>query len=361
MLLRAWNALLRHRYHTPTGADELHRVRCADGVVVVVKRFRAVGRAQGKLPVLCIPGLGTDSSNFDAPAPYGLARVLADAGHDVFVVDLRGTGLSTLPFSRWVPVTFDDFVGLDLPAVNEHICATTGAARVLLLGHSMGGLAAYALLGSGAGARVAGVVTLCSPLGFPRGLDVAPFFRPLLPLSALTPGLFGGVLGRVVSPLFLRVHPPWIHHWVVRENIDAKVGRRIMYAALQDVPRGLMHQFQDWLEHDVVRSKDKTIDYRARLHGCRTPVLVVEAPQDGLADRLAVRRALSLLPNSELFIAGTEGGCAVDYGHVDVVFGRSAPADLHPRLIAWLGKHTAQRNESAQRKQARVVSLRVAA
>ena len=342
MFLRAWNALVRHRYAAATGADELHRVRCADGVVVVVKHFKA-GRSGG-MPVICIPGLGTDSHNFDAPAPYGLARVLADAGHEVFVVDLRGTGLSRLAFSRWLSVTFDDFVGLDLPAVIEHVCATTKAPQVALLGHSMGGLAAYAVIGSsGSGSRVGAVVALCSPLGFPRGLDVAPFFRPLLPLSALAPGLFGGTLGRTVAPFFLRTNAPYLDHWMVLEHVDTKMARRLMYRAVQDVPRGLMHQFQDWLEHDVVRSKDKAIDYRARLHGCRTPVLVVEAPRDGLADSLAVRRALSLLPNSEHVIVATEHGCAADYGHVDVLFGRTAPADVHPRLIAWLARLGARR------------------
>jgi pimeloyl-ACP methyl ester carboxylesterase len=194
------------------------------------------------------------------------------------------------------------------------------------------------VLGSGVGARVGGVVALCSPLGFPRGLDVAPFFRPLLPLSALTPGLFGGSLGKLLSPFFLRVDTPYVDHWMVLEHIDAKLVRRLMYRAVQDVPRGLMHQFQDWLENDVIRSKDQAIDYRARLHGCRTPVLVVEAPADGLADVLAVRRALSLLPNADHWIAGKASGCVADYGHVDVVFGRTAPADVHPRLVEWLGK-----------------------
>ncbi len=346
MLLRAWNALLRHRYHTPSGADELHRVRCADGVVVVVKRFRPAARNGRGMPLICIPGLGADSSNFDAPAPHGLARAFADAGHDVFVVDLRGTGLSRLGFSRWMSVCFDDFVGLDLPAVIEHVCATTDRPQVTLVGHSMGGLAAYAVLGgAGVAGRVGGVISLCSPLGFPRGLDVGALVRPLLlPLSAVVPGLFGGTLARLATPLFLRAGGgAWVERSLIVENVDPKMARRLMYRAMQDVPRGLLHQFQDWLEHDVVRSKDRAIDYRARLNGCRTPVLVVEAPRDGLADPLAVRRALALLPKSEHFIAGIEGGCSVDYGHVDVVFGKNAPSDVYPRLIDWLQAQPAAR------------------
>jgi polyhydroxyalkanoate synthase len=336
----AWKALVRRRYDTPTGADEQHRVRCADGVVVSVKLFRGRPRDDGsaRLPIVCIPGLGTDSHNFDAPAPWGLARVFADHGHDVFAVDLRGTGQSTLSFSRWVGVCFDDFVGLDLPAVIDHALAVTGAPQVVLVGHSMGGIAAYATLGSGRGAQVASVITIGSPLGFPGGLGVAPFLRPLLPLSPFAPGLFGGALGRLVAPFALRVDTPYLSRWLVLDHVDDRVMRRVMYRAVQDVPRGLMHQFQDWLTSDVIRSKDGHVDYRARLNGVRTPALVVEAPADGLAHTDAVRRALALLPHAEHFVAGRAGGCSVDYGHIDVIFGRDAPREVFPRLLDFLDR-----------------------
>ncbi|MBM4282629.1 MAG: alpha/beta hydrolase [Deltaproteobacteria bacterium] len=347
-LLSAWSTLLERRYGLASGADELHRVRCADGVVVTAKRFRPRAVDAALLPVVCLPGLGTDSHNFDAPAPWGLARVLADAGHDTWPIDLRGTGQSTLSFSRWVGVTFDDFAGLDLPAVVDHVLATTGAPQVALVGHSMGGLVAYAALSSGMGSKIAAAVTLGSPLGFPRGLAVAPFLRPLLPLAPLAPGLFGGALGRAVAPFLLRGDTPYLKNWLILEHVDGRAMRRVMYRAVQDVPRGVMFQFKDWLEHDVFRSKDAAVDYRARLHGVATPVLVVEAPRDGLADVAAVRRALSLLPAAEHFVAGRAGGCSVDYGHIDVLFGRDAPVDVHPRLVSFLAR-AARRPQALRR------------
>jgi pimeloyl-ACP methyl ester carboxylesterase len=337
-LLSAWKALVERRYATPSGADELHRVRCADGVVVAAKRFRARTPDGTRLSVICLPGLGTDSHNFDAPAPLGLARVFADAGHDTWAVDLRGTGQSTMTFSRWVGVTFDDFIGLDVPAVVDHVLEVTGAPQVVLVGHSMGGMVAYGAMSSGLGSKIAAVIAIASPLGFPRGFEVAPFLKLLLPLAPLAPGLFGGVLGRLVTPLSLRVDTPYLKNWLILDHVDGRAMRRVMFRAVQDVPRGLMFQFKDWVEHDVIRSKDGAVDYRARLHGVPTPVLVVEAPADGLADVTAVRRALPLLPNAEHFIAGRSSGCAVDYGHIDVLFGRQAPRDVHPRLLAFLDR-----------------------
>jgi pimeloyl-ACP methyl ester carboxylesterase len=342
-LLSAWQSLVRRRYDAPSGADEVHRVRCADGVVVVVKRFRARRVDDGvvRLPIVCLPGLGTDSHNFDAPEPWGLGRVFAEQGHDVFAVDLRGTGQSKLTFSRWVGVCFDDFVGLDVPAVVDHALAVTGAPQAVLVGHSMGGILAYATLATGRGGRIAAVIAVAAPLGFPEGFAVAPFLRPLLPLSAFAPGLFGGTLGRLVAPFALRVDTPYLSNWLLLEHVDGRAMRRVMYRAVQDVPRGLMHQFQDWIAHDVIRSKDGRVDYRARLHGVRTPVLVVEAPADGLAHVDAVRRALSLLPRAEHVVAGRAGGCSVDYGHIDVLFGRQAPVEVFPRMLDFL-RRTAQ-------------------
>jgi pimeloyl-ACP methyl ester carboxylesterase len=337
-LLSAWQALVAHRYGYPSGADELHRVRCADGVVVIAKRFRPRVPDATRMPVVCLPGLGTDSHNFDAPAPWGLARVFADAGHDTWAVDLRGTGQSTMGWSRWVGVTFDDFVGLDLPAVVDRVTAVTGASQVALVGHSMGGMVAYAALSSELGARIGAAITVASPLGFPRGFDIAPFFRLLRPLAPLAPGLFGGVLGRLVTPLALRADTPFLKNWLILDHVDKSALRRVMYRAVQDVPRGLMFQFRDWVEHDAFRSKDAAVDYRARLHGVATPVLVIEAPQDGLADVTAVRRALPLLPAAEHVVAGRENGCRVDYGHIDVLFGRDAPDDVHPRLLDFLDR-----------------------
>jgi pimeloyl-ACP methyl ester carboxylesterase len=337
-LLSAWRSLVERRYGIPSGADELHRVRSADGVVVVAKRFRPRTPDATRLPVVCLPGLGTDSHNFDAPAPWGLARVLADAGHDTWAVDLRGTGLSTMSFSRWVGVTFDDFVGLDVPAVVDHVLAQTGAPRVVLVGHSMGGIVAYAAMSSGLGPKVGAAVAIAAPLGFPRGFDVAPFLRLLAPLAPLAPGLWGGALGRLVTPLSLRVDTPYLKNWLVLDHVDGRAMRRVMYRAVQDVPRGLMFQFKDWIDNDVVRSKDRGVDYRARLHGVAVPTLVVEAPADGLADTVAVRRALPLLPHAEHFVAGRASGCRVDYGHIDVLFGRDAPRDVHPRVLAFLDR-----------------------
>lgn len=332
-----WSQVVKRRYHTPSGADDTVFVAADDGVKLAVKHFRPPPGARRDLPpVVCLPGLGTDSANFDAPAPYGLARRFADAGLDTFTVDLRGTGLSRLPWSSWFGVTFDDFVRQDVPAVIRHVLARTGSDRVSLVGHSLGGTLAYATLGTPLGKQVSSVVAIAAPLGFDNHFPLTALVQRFGSLATVVPGLFGGTLGRLAVPLAFRVDVPVLRHWVIHDNVDGRVGRRLLYAAAQDVPGGLVRQLADWIANDAIRSVDHAVDYRDSLRGNDTPTLVVEAPLDGLAPPASVRRALALLPRAEHFVANVASGCAVDHGHIDVVFGRSAPRDVFPRLVGFL-------------------------
>jgi pimeloyl-ACP methyl ester carboxylesterase len=337
VLVPFWSQAVKRRYHTPSGADDTVFVATDDGVQLAVKHFRpSAGTRLNLPPVVCLPGLGTDSANFDAPAPYGLARRFADAGLETFTVDLRGTGLSRMPWSSWLGVTFDDFVRQDVPAVMRHVMARTGSDRVSLVGHSLGGTLAYATLGSPLGKQVSSVVAIAAPLGFDNHFPLTTLVQRFGSLATVVPGFFGGTLGRLAVPLAFRVDVPVLRHWVILENVDGRVGRRLLYAAAQDVPGGLVRQLADWIANDAIRSVDHAVDYRDGLRGNGTPTLVVEAPLDGLAPPASVRRALSLLTRAEHFVANVCSGCAVDHGHIDVVFGRSAPRDVFPRLVGFL-------------------------
>jgi len=123
-------------------ADELE-ARTADGITLRIDRVRAQGDARGA--VVCLHAMMTDGRYFGARRPDGFAAALAARGLDVYVADFRGHGRSRPPHAGkdgdW---SFDDLVELDLPAIVAAV--PPGAA---LLGHSLGGLAACAALGTG--------------------------------------------------------------------------------------------------------------------------------------------------------------------------------------------------------------------
>lgn len=343
-VLGALEQLIARRYFIDSGADEIHRVRCPDGVRVSVKRFHPPGGADHKaLPVLCIPGLGADSHNFDAPAPSGFATYLAEQGFDTWVVDLRGTGLSDVERERWSDITFDDLVHQDLVSVIEHVLESSGKEQLHLVGHSMGGMLIYATLGTTrVASQVRSAVALCAPVGFAQGLHFPRAIRPLLKIGDYIPGIHAGRLMRLTAPLLLRRGSRgFTAHLAPSDNVDERYVRRVAHRTVQDVPRGLLLQFRDWVTKDRFCSKDGRLDYRARMAGITTPTLVVAAPKDKMASPRSVMRARELLANADVMVCSERQGFSTDYGHIDVIFGRRAHDEIFPRLSRFLIEHDA--------------------
>jgi predicted alpha/beta hydrolase len=123
--------------------------RAADGVTLHLARVTAQGRRRGV--VLCTHAMMTDGRYLGARRPDGFAATLAAAGLDVYVLDFRGHGRSVPPRPDGDGWTFDDLVDLDLPAAVDAVSAAAAIAptELAILGHSLGGLATCAAIGTG--------------------------------------------------------------------------------------------------------------------------------------------------------------------------------------------------------------------
>ncbi len=101
---------------------------------------------QTPLPVLLVHGYACNHRVWDK-----VAKTLRQAGHPVLAIDLEPLFTS-----------IDDYAPLIERAV-AHLSGQTGAPRVVLVGHSMGGLAIRAWLRAHGTAQVAKVITLGTP------------------------------------------------------------------------------------------------------------------------------------------------------------------------------------------------------
>jgi pimeloyl-ACP methyl ester carboxylesterase len=116
--------------------------------------------------VLLVHGFGQNRYTWHLPS-RSFANYLASHGMDVFNVDLRGHGRSRTHSAASVNL-IDEYVREDLPAAVDVVVRQSGKRQVFIVGHSLGGLIAYA----GASAirpSVAGIVSIGSPYHFARG------------------------------------------------------------------------------------------------------------------------------------------------------------------------------------------------
>ncbi len=311
---------------------------CADGWELAVWKRPARLKRWAEPIVLC-HGLGNNHRVFDLHAPLSLSVALSEAGFDVYAVDLRGAGQSQRPpKGAAFKASIDDHVQFDVPAALELARRESGGAKVLWVGHSLGGLVGLSAMTADVQALVAGVVTIGSPVffsglqartraalalgrifSFPRRIHLDVLARLAVPVAGLTPAYFTeGMLNAA--------------------NVDAGIRRRSLVRMIAPIWRGVLLQMSDWVAHDVLRSSDGKVDYRERIAKLTVPLLSVGGAVDRLAPLEAVTKAHELAgsPDKTLLVEWPDG---TQYGHGDLLLGRQAPLHVYARLTEWLAQH----------------------
>ncbi|XP_053675061.1 lipase 1-like [Anopheles nili] len=125
---------------------ERHEVTSEDGYVLALTRIAAsTEQTEHSMPLLLVHGMFASSADFLIAGPNNsLAYLLADEGHDVWLVDMRGnrysrrhTRFSTDSPEYW-NYSWHEMGYYDLPAVIDYILQVTTARRLHYIGHSQG-------------------------------------------------------------------------------------------------------------------------------------------------------------------------------------------------------------------------------
>ena len=315
------------------------RTRSKSGVEVplsMVRKLRA-DASETRAPVLLIHGYGQNRYAWHLPA-RSFSNHLAQAGFDVFNLDLRGHGRSRHLGARR-PTHITDFVREDVPAAVDEVRRLSGNRPVFLIGHSLGGLVSYAAAGPLNGA-VAGVATLGSPYLFTKGSwPLRVLGGAMLALDRRSSFGHGAVglkgLGEAVrlarvfveSPVF-----PLPIRGFARGSMEPTVLAQHMSLAMDSGSIAVLrHMFLDAAEAQQRGHRLGVLyGYAGVFEALDLPLLVVAGTEDDLAPPVSVE------PAFRLSRALDKTYRVFPRGHIDLVMGRESPSTVWPLLESWL-------------------------
>jgi pimeloyl-ACP methyl ester carboxylesterase len=311
-------------------------------------------RGSHRTPVLLCHGMASNRWNMDGPGRISLARYLVGHGYDVWLVELRGAGRSTTPTwwnGKSYSWTFEDYVHHDAPAALRLVLRETGARQVHWVGHSMGGMIAYALLMGPVHGKIASAVTLGSPTMSKVGHPLLDFGVPYRSLLRYLPARVPiGTLARLGAP-FARLLAIALDDTVselgwCEGNADLPLLRSLMLTAVDDLPASLLREFARWYDTKAMSDRYGMFDFTDNLERVTAPILVIAGSKDRLTpprDLEAVYRAIGSREKA-FRVIGKAQGFAHDYSHADLILGLHAPDDVYPVVLQWLEQHRARRS-----------------
>jgi pimeloyl-ACP methyl ester carboxylesterase len=306
----------------PWTPDELYRVPTSDGAYIALGRYHPRGARRFVEPVVLAHGLGANRFDLDFDETYSLARYLARRGFETWVLELRGRGHAGFHARS---TTFDEQAEHDVTAALR-----TVGRRALWVGHSKGGIAAYAHLARNPQAPIAAVVTLGSPVRFEASLGLKAFAALTAPLVAL-PVIPLRALTRLLTLTGLPPEPVG-SYLVNKRNLEPRVIRQAIYNVSADVFGGVVRQFTRWFTRGRFDS-NQGFDYYRGLAAVRVPVLAIAGSEDKLAPVAGVLAAREALGGPVLTHV------AKGFGHGDLTVGIAAPTEVFPRVSEFLDAH----------------------
>ncbi len=329
-------------YASRSRQNSTHFIITQDGWKIAIHHYRPQ-TCNGSVPVILCHGLSSNRFIFDMEGAPSLACYLRDHGHDVWVPELRGSGMSDAPglLSSVCPHSwgYGHHLDYDVPAIIDFVTKKTGSKKVTWVGHSMGGMLIYSHLAENPDSRISSVVTLGSPVDFSKNsthiFKTLIKFRFALRLFPINPLPF---VGRLLVPLITK-SPNFVHGMYWRPNIDPRVARCAGTIGAQLIsPSMLWMDLAGFLEKAQFKSSDGIPVFK-KMESLEVPVYVIAASRDEVAPLEWVVPAVCANSESgtrQLLVAGRENGFEQDYGHVDMLLGLKAQAEIYPTIHSWL-------------------------
>ena len=303
-------------------------------------RHRTLHNA-GLAPIALIPGYGMNSFLFGFhPRGTSMERCLAEAGFEVWSLNLRAQGGSRPLSPDAEPPSFAAFAGVDLPAAIEFITRQTASPGhpISLIGCSLGGTIGYTYLALHPHqTRVGALVTIGSPIHWDRPpllfklLGVRPDLIERIKLRGTRP------MVRAALPLLQRL-PRLAHLYLNPAHVDLHALHEMARTVENPQPR-LNRELSEWLAAGSLTVRGRNI--AEALQTVTTPLLVTLANRDGIVPTDSVSSVRTRWGGrADELVVGTPDDW---YSHADLFIGNEAPAKVFAPIAAWLAERSAER------------------
>jgi len=310
---------------------------------MVRKRLKAApnGHAEEtKGAIMLIHGFGQNRYTWHVTR-RSFSAYLATRGWDVFNVDLRGHGRS-LGFDGTRPQVLDEYILEDIPACAREVQRLSGHERVVLIGHSMGGLISYSAAATKLRRKVRAIVTIGSPYRFGRGSARLKALSAALGIARWTglldsnPNLPLKFLGKHLQrrraywdhPATPKPIRPWRPGSVEDDVLSEYLGR-----AFEHTNFGIGLDIIAGGDRVALRSSDGALDYGHAFESMNVPLMVVAGDMDDLAPPASVKVAYDRSRSQDKTFR------VFPCGHADLVLGREAVTTIWPLVGEWLDRH----------------------
>ena len=207
------------------------------------------------------------------------------------------------------------------------------------MGHSMGSMVMYAYLQRVGQDKIRTVTAVGSPpklfegnVSMERGIRVFPM------VDWIYDELPSGLLVKTIAPLaYPGVIAPQHVIWNY-DNLDPEVARQTGAHAVDNLSSKVIEQLVAGQEQGYLASVDGRHNYTEGMTEIEVPIFFVVGSLDQMAPPSVMVEAFQKVRSKEkrIEILSRANGYAHDYGHVDLVLGKSAPAEVFPLLAQWL-------------------------
>ncbi|HDZ57113.1 MAG TPA: alpha/beta fold hydrolase [Pseudomonas xinjiangensis] len=285
-----------------------------DDLSLHVRRFRAEA---GGPAVLMVHGLVEDGRIFYSHSGKGLAPYLAEAGYDVFVVDLRGHGESVPALMPGMQVTQHQIITEDLPALFALMEQEHPGERFYGFSHSWGG-----------------VLLACALIRHPEWIERVA-------------GLVHFGCKRVIHQRSLRkrimIDLLWNRAAPLVGRAKGLIPARSLGIGSMDISCALHRDNVVWMGSSEWRDLEDGFDYALALDALAWPAGMYLAggndPYLGhFEDVKAFAQELGE-HDAQMVLLKKGTGCSRNYGHIDLLTHPQAVVDHFPMVLSWLEQH----------------------